>query len=241
MARYITAAQAVERVLRTMSLSVSVDIAGSLDSTTALLWHLLAEEGQKLLDENTEWQMLNRSYIFNTVPGQTDYPLPADFQHFLDDTGWNNTARIPLIGPLSSQTWRMLKARQLGGTTFQLQYIIENDTIKLYHSPSEAQELVIDYKGRGWVQDSVDSTVYLDRPVRDADIVLYSPRLITAALHNRWRVEKGFDTIASQKEYDDALAIAKYNDRPKMVLSLNSKTRFPYIGYTNMPDTGYGS
>lgn len=239
--RYITAKEAVSRVLQSMTMTTPVSVSGSSDPTTKLLWFLLGEVGEALLGASDEWQMLNRTYTINTTAGVTEYALPSDFENFIDDTGWNNTARLPLIGPMTSQQWRLLQARQLGGTTFRLQYIIENDKLVLYHAPSDSQELTIEYKGRGWVQDSNDPAVYKDRPENDADIILYKPRLITAALKNRWRIEKGFDTLISQQEYDDALADAKYTDKPKSTLSLNGRAQFPYLGYGNMPDTGYGS
>lgn len=240
MARYITAGEAVTRVLKSMSLSVPVSISGSTDSTTALLWHLLGQTTEKLVDKH-EWQMLNRTYIFNTVVDQLEYPLPADFQNFIDETGWNNTSRIPLIGPLSSQQWRLLQARQLGGTTLRLQYIIKNDKLKFYFAPSAVQEIAIYYKGKGSYQDAADPAIFYDRPQVDTDLVLYTPRLIVAALQNQWRIEKGFDTTATQREMESALIDAKYNDKPKVTLSLNSRSKFPYLGYQNMPDTSYGS
>jgi len=241
MDKYITAGEAVTRVLKTMSLQVPVTISGSGDSTVALLWHLLGEEGTNLLDQSHEWQMLNRTFTLTTVPAQLRYALPVDFQNFIDDTGWNNTARIPLIGPMTSQQWRLLQARQLGGTTLRLQYIIERNELVFYFSPSAANSITIDYTGRGWIQNGTDPTIFTSRPVNDNDLVLYPARLITAALQNRWRIEKGFDTLASQREFDDALAAAIYNDRPKNVLGLSGRSRFPYLGYNNMPDTAYGN
>ncbi len=239
--KFITTGEVVARVLQEMSLSVPVSISGSTDSTTALLWALLQREGEKLLGEADEWQMLNRTFTINTVADQLEYALPDDLESIVDDTGWNNTSRIPLIGPMTSQQWRLLQARQLGGTTLRLQYIIQDNKIVFYFAPSAAQEITFDYKGRGWVQDGTDPAVYRDYPENDSDIVLYKPRLIVAALKNRWRIEKGFDTVASSAERADALEDAKYTDRPKNVLSLGRQSRYPYLGYFNMPDTGYGS
>lgn len=239
--RFITAGEAVTRVLKSMSLSVPVSVSGSSDSTTALLWFLLGEVGREILDKHSEWQMLDRVMTINTIPGETRYSLPSDFQHFIDETGWNNTARIPLIGPMTTQQWRLLQARQLGGTTLRLQYVIENDEVVFYFAPSDTQEVTISYKGRGWVQDENDPTVYKDNPENDADIVLFDQNLIVAALKDRWRREKGFDTTVSAADYQEKLNFAVMNDRPRNALSISGRSRYPYLGYWNMPDTGYGN
>lgn len=238
--RFITAGQAVSDILKSMTLSVPVSISGSTDPTTRLLWFLLGEEGQKILSEYQEWQMLTRVYTLTMTPGVTEYDLPADFQNFIDDTGWNMSARIPLLGPMTTQQWQLLQARQLGGTTLRLQYIIRGDKLVFYFAPTDSQTISIAYKGRGWVQDADDPLEFKDRPEEDNDIILFDPLLIKAALKNRWRIEKGFDTITSQQEYDNALESAKYDDRPKNTLSMGARSRYPYLGYWNMPDTGLG-
>lgn len=235
--RYITAQEAVTRVLKSMSLPVPVSVSSSSDPTTALLFHLLGQVGEDLVDKH-EWQFFDKTLTITTVPGITRYALPSDFQNFVDSTAWNRTQRLPLAGPLTSQEWAYINARLLGGIT-ELIYTIEGDEIVLYSSPSAAQSLSIAYKGKGWVRDGADPLVFKDRPAADADVILYAPRLIVARLKNQWRIEKGFDTLVSQQEADDALDDAKYNDKPKrdlnMVRRANLGLATPYVA-----DTGFG-
>lgn len=234
--RYDTAGNIVKRVLGSLSLPVPTEVSSATDATSKQMWTLLTECGQDLLRHN--WQILTRTQSITTT-AETEYALPTDFERYIDETGWNNTGRLPLIGPLSSQQWRLLQARQLGGTTIRLQYVIEGDLIKLYQAPTPAQTLTLEYISRGWVRDANDPDEYKDHPESDADIVLYRPRLMVAYLKQAWRMAKGF--ASTDQEYREALDDALYNDVSKSSLMLSSRAQYPYLGYQNMPDTGYGS
>ncbi len=242
MNRRITAYEVVRRTLASMALPIPQSASGSTDSITMQMWALLTECGQELLDKHggDGWEFFLKTHTITTVPGTLTYDLPSDFQAYVDATGWNNTARIPLIGPLSPQMWRLLQARQLGGTTLRMQYVIRADKIEFEFVPDDAQTLAIDYIGRGWVRDATVSTTYRDFVENDSDIVMYDPRLIISMLKYKFRQAKGFDANAAEEEYENALAQAKYNDKPKNDLRLSGRSDYPYLGYLNMPDTNYG-
>jgi hypothetical protein len=212
--RYITALAIVQRVVQAMALPVPTTGASATDATTKQLWALLRECGQEVMDEY-EWQIINKTYEFNIQDPTLEYALPEDLQQFIDSASWNLTSRIPLIGPLTTQQWQLLQARQLGGTTLRLQFIIEAGVFKVYWAPSDAQEVSMSYQSRGWVQDATVPTTYRDYPENDADIVLFDPRVMITKLLLEFRKKKGFSTVDDQAAYDKALKTAKYNDRPK--------------------------
>jgi hypothetical protein len=238
--RRISGYDCVKRVLGGQGLPIPVSASGSQNALDRQIWALLTEVGQDLLEKHN-WQGLNNTYTITTVPGQTTYPLPNDFQSFIDSTAWNNNARLPLIGPMSDQDWALLQARQLGGTTLRMQYIIQDDNVEFYAVPTEVQTITMPYISRGWVRDATNPLLYRDYVANDGDTIMYAPRLIIAALKRRFRIEKGFDATAADEEYRLALEAAKYNDSPKKDLSLNSRAGYPYLGYWNMPDTNYGT
>lgn len=238
--RYVTAYEVVKRVLANQGLPVPVSATSSQNALDRQLWSLLTEVGQDLMEEY-EWQIKSKTFTINTTPGIAEYDLPTDFKSFVDSTGWNMDARLPLIGPMSEQDWRLLQARQLGGTTLRMQYIIQEDKVVFYAVPDQTQEVTISYASRGWVRDTTNPSVFRDFVQNDGDLVLYDPRLVVSALKRRFRIEKGFDATAADQEYTKALEAAKYNDRPKNDLSMSHRSMYPYLGYINMPDTGYGS
>lgn len=235
-----TAGNIVRRALGTMGLQKPVEAGESpSDKTVSQMWDLLTECGRDMIREY-EWQVLTRTHAL-TTDGQTSYDLPEDWDRYIDATGWNNTGRMPLIGPLSRQQWRMLQARQLGGTTIRLQYVIERGQLVLYFAPSPNQTLNIDYISRGWVQDEGDDTLFRDYVKNDSDRVLFDSSMMVALLKYRWREAKGFEATDARIAYEKALDKAKYADSPKNRLSLNNRSGFPYLGYFNIPDTNYGS
>lgn len=234
-----TAGNICKAVLSVLGLPVPQVVSQATDSTSKQIWALLTECGQDLLDKH-EWQFFNRTHQFNTIPGTLIYDLPSDFQNYIDSTGWNNTARIPLIGPLTDQQWRLLQARQLGGTTLRMQYVIAADKVEFYFVPDTPQTIAIEYKGRGWVRNGTNPLIFRDYIETDSDLVLYDRRLMITYLKYRWREVKGFDSTNDREAYEDALDNAKYNDKPKVDLRISGAAGYPYLGYLNMPDTGYG-
>jgi hypothetical protein len=237
--RIETAGNIVRRVLGSLGLPQPADVVEATDATSRQMLALLVECGQDLVAD-FDWQVLDKTHEFTTTAA-TEYDLPEDWERYVDDAGWNNTGRMPLLGPLSAQQWRMLEARQLGGTTLRLQYVIENNKIVLYFAPSPAQTLAISYISRGWVEDAADPAIRRDYVANDADKVLFRPRLMVSFLKYKWREAKGFDASAAYMEYQNALDAAKYSDKPKSSLQISGRQGFPYLGYVNMPDTGFGN
>lgn len=238
--RLITAGDVVNRTLASMGLPKYVSPSQSTDATARQMWALLTECGQDLLDAH-QWRQFKKTYEFTTLPGEVNYQLPSDFHYFVDETGWNNTARIRLSGPLNSQQWRLLQARQLGGTLININYILEGGNIVLYAAPSPEQTLALSYQSRGWVQDQTNLTVYRDFVENDSDLVLFDPRLMISYLKFKWRDAKGFDSTSAGAEFLGRLNAAKYNDAPKRDLNLAGRVSIPLIGVANISDTGYGS
>lgn len=238
--RFITGYEIVRRALSVIGLPVPVSVAGSTDAVAVQCWALLTELGQELLNDH-QWQLKTKTFTIVTDPLVKLYDLPVDFVRFVDNTDWNNTARLPLVGPMTEQQWALLVARQLGGTTFQLQYRLNQDQLELYYSPSTPNTLSLTYISRGWVQDGSDPLLFKDMMEQDSDICLFDPRLIISMLRFRYRRAKGFDTTDLEQEFNDALVNAQNNDSPAQTLNLSYMGRDDgYLGYKNMPDTGYG-
>lgn len=238
--RYETGQTIVGRVLRAMNLPVPASVAGSTEGIPVQMWELLTACGRELMENAHQWQIKNKTYTFTTTAALT-YAVPSDLVYFKDNTGWNLTARIPLIGPMTDQQWALLVARQLGGTTLYLQFRVADDNIEFYFVPSDPQNVSIEYNGRGWVQDESDPLVFRDFVENDGDLILFPPLLMFKMLKLKWRDAKGFDTTKEQYDFDNFLNTVIGNDKPNPDLSIARVNRYPYLGLFNLPDTGYGS
>lgn len=238
--RYESAGILMARALRAQGLPVPSSFVGSTDPAAILLLELATELGREL-NSPGKWQLFDRTHTFTTASPTLNYPVPDDLEYYIDGTGWNLTARVPLIGPMTPQQWALLQARQLGGTTLYMQFQVAEDEIQFYFVPSDPQDVSIAYQGRGWVQDGTVSTTYRDFVKNDSDIVQYDPLLFQLGLINLWRDRKGFDTTRSSRKYEDRLSVCLAKDSPSPDLHTSRQTRYPYLGLWNLPDTGYGS
>lgn len=235
---YITCNECIRRVLGPMGLPKPANVFDATDQISRQMIDLLTECGQELLGEYN-WQDIIATQTIVTDTN-TSYAIPDDWERYIDDTEWNNTGRIPMIGPMTPSQWRMLQARQLGGTTLRLQYVIRANKIVLYYAPTPAQTLQIDYISRGWLIDGTDNTIRRDTVQKSDDLIIYSPRLIVPMLKWRFRESKGFDSMAAKEEYESALEIAKYSDRPHSALPISGRQSYPYLGSQNIPDVNFG-
>lgn len=239
MSRFTTALDIVQQAAVRSGLPKPAVASGSTDALTAQLWSLLAESGQEMA-KGYNWEQLQATYLFATAPGVTQYDLPADFDGFANSTAWNRTSRLPMIGPASPQDWQTLVARNLGGNTISLIYRQIGQSLVLYSSPSSAQQVAFEYKSRNWVTDATNPLVSRDSPINDGDIVMFDQTLMVAALRLKLRQEKGFDTTVQQQAFNDLFDAATARDTDAPVLSASHKSRYPLLGYLNIPDTNYG-
>lgn len=236
--KFTTVSVVLGKVFRELGLTVPSTFVGNTDITAAQLVEFLTSAGQDLCTM-TDWQMLHKEWTV-TLTSATTYPLPADWNSFVDDTMWDNTSRWPVLGPITPQVWRMLKARLLGGNTISLQYRIVGNQLVLYAAGAVGDMVVSDYYSRGWLLQA-DGVTYRDNPGADSDQILFDPRIIGPLVKYKWRDAKGFDTVAASDEFQDAWDLIVGRDTPSPILSIGNRNVYPYLGYNNMPDTNYGS
>jgi hypothetical protein len=236
--RRITAGDAVIRALQAQGLPAPTVVSASSEPNAIQMWALLRECGQDLLGK-FNWQNLTETYVFTTVAGQLLYPLPEDFERFIDNTAWNVSSKLPMVGAVNNVQWKGMQVRS-GNTNAVYYYTINGDHIQFSKDPGNGINISMDYISRGWLIDGSNATILRDAPNADTDIIKYDPRLIVAYLKFKFREAKGFDTAAADREYQMALEDARGKDAPRRVLRIGGRSRFPFLGVNNLPDTGYG-
>jgi len=234
----ITGLEAVTAVLETLGLVSPTVAASSQDRIVKQMWRLATEVGEQLIAEY-EWQRLLREHTIVTVPGTQTYPLPADWDSYLVDSQWNRTTRIPAIGALTQQEWQTIKARNLGGTTFAMMFIVRGGFVEFAFAGSTAQTVVLPYRSRGWVL-AADNITLRDNLQQDTDTVLLDPVLFKVALKLAWQSAKGFDITGTVLEYNRVYSNAVSADAPARSLSLRQGAGGVLLNRLNVPDTGFG-
>jgi hypothetical protein len=217
--RQRTGLDIVKSVCGQLGLPVPTAVASNpADKLAQQMWWLLSEAGERLVKpmHGYRWQVLKRTWTLNTVPGQTQYPLPVDWDSFIDQTANSKSLLMPLAGPVGDATWAYLAASTMGPTIW-LTYRTRRGMFEIMSSPATAQEVHIDYTSRAWVQAA--GGAYADQLQQDDDVCLYDAELIKAALKLAFLQAKGFDTTVAQNDFDLALELAINADSDAPIIS----------------------
>lgn len=223
---------------------ISSDVAdpyASSDINLVQLVRHLKSLGQDLV-RDYQWTHLQRQHTFNTVAGVDTYQLPTDFQRFIDQTGWNRTQRMPLIGPVSPQGWQQLQVMTSAGVV-DIMYRIVGDQLKLFPAPQADDTISYEFISDLWVSHVGDTEPLTNAPVSGAEQLWFDRRLLVCGVKLRWLRAKGFDTTAAQDDYDRALSRAQGGDGVAPVLNLNRQpfTANRALDLANVPETGFGT
>lgn len=237
--KFGTISVVMSRIVSELGLNTPASFVGNVDLTISQLMSFFTSAGQDLCTM-TDWQYLHKEWTLPIVPPNVNYALPVDWNSFVDATMWNNSTSLPVIGPLTPQVWRMLKARFAGGMTISIQYRIIGNQLVLFQAPGSAMNITTDYYSRGWLL-AFDGVTYRDNPGADSDTVLFDQSIIIPLVKLRWRANKGFDTSNDVQAFNDAWDLIVGRDTPAPTLSIGPRSIYPYLGYTNIPDTNYGS
>jgi hypothetical protein len=188
-----------------------------------------------------DWPVLVMPGNVTTVVGQETYPLPADFEHEINDTMYSATRYEQIRGSLTPGDWARQR-RALSPDIGQYRFRIYGNPlmIHLIPIPQMVENLVYEYKTTNRVRrvDSSLGATYGD----DQDVSLVPEELVRKGIHWRIRRAKGLDY---SEEFDD-YEIAR-NSRLAQQLAFGSMPvaiRNPWgnapitDGY--VPEWGYG-
>jgi hypothetical protein len=163
-------------------------IIDNLNDTARLVFAAIEDATQYVLWAHvTGWQILMKSYTFDTVDGQQGYDLPSDilYNSIITDSFWNATTRYRVIGPVSPMQWQMNVNLLLIPTIIQ-QYIIMGNQLLLYPTPSADQSLNYLYLSENCIY-SIDNSPQNDWEA-DSDYSILSEYAIE--LQASWRYLK---------------------------------------------------
>jgi hypothetical protein len=234
----------VQTVSSMVSYTVSADPGADSDPAIQQMIQAANLAGKDILAMH-EWQELTRPFTISITadaPGQREkaFDLPVDFYEFIDQTQWNSTMQWPAIGPVSAQAWQQLLVRQTL-PTLSFYWQVRGSKIYILSPPTSAQDLTFYYQSAAWVQDQDDATLLKNRLVKNGDICLVEPYLVTLLTRVKWLEMKGLDSAAAMRDFQVAFENRKGNEKGAPVLNMAACQRFPYLNpIANLPDTGMG-
>jgi len=194
--------------------------------------------------QNAAWEGLVREFKFTTQSGDTGvYALPDDFGYMINQTGWDQTNNVPMLGPLGAQQWAYLKGRDLVSQTIYASFReLENKLFLFPQPPPVGLDISFEYISRNWVNVKGQPDQYADFCDSPADVVLYSPHLFERLLKLRFLQARGFDTTVAQNQFEVSFTSWTAKDKGAPVLNAGRGGRgMRYLdGYGNTPDTRFG-
>lgn len=244
MARQLTANDIINRAAVEVGLLRDVDPVASSAEAFIQLTELLNASGQEMVELH-EWQILNKVYQFTVQLGDSgDYALPDDFSYMINQTGWDQTNRVSIGGPLSPQDWSYLEGRDLVSQSIYASFRLWDNDMSLFpQPPPEGLRVRFEYISRNWVKEAGAGNITKDAVSQGTDLVLYEPILIIKLLKAKFLEAKGFDSKAARIEFETIFLSRTGKDTGAPILNAARGTRgFPYLHpYYSTPDTGFGS
>src|SRR5690606_16516283 len=143
------------------------------------------------------------------------------FRYIKNQTIWDRTEKLPVLGPMSGGEWQAVKAMFQTGPRFRFR--IRQGKLLANPAPPAGHEWAFEYVSKFWITDEtgVDLKQYFSA---DSDIVLLPPEIMLMGLRWRWMREKGLDYAEIFRTYELQVKDALGRDGGKPVLSMSDET-----------------
>ena len=206
-----TALQVVQNVAAEVGLVRPTTLHSDSDKTGRTVRVLLNRGGRILTRMQGSfgegWAVLNTEYVFDTVPGQEEYPLPVDFWTFITETLWDRSTFRELRGSLAPSEWQELRSGLIETVSIAPLYRLRKNSLNpaarsifLDPVPSTTDTLVFEYISTNWVK--APSGVLQDQVTSDADTFLFDDDLIELDVSWRFRKSRGLDFVSELTEFE---------------------------------------
>ena len=197
----LTIAQSVLR--ETKNSSIPTTIIGNTQDVALQILEVLKVTMVEL-GRSYDWQELQKEATFTSVASTEGYDLPSDFDHFVNETFWNEDEMWPIKGPMTPEEWRILKNSTIsGGATTEYFRIRQGQTL-LFPIPASAQSYIYEYISNQRILSSVGAgqaewLAYTDVPAIDDYIVRLDATW-------RWLMNNGRPYAEEQRAANNAIA-----------------------------------
>lgn len=169
---------------------------------------------------------------------QTKYAFPSDFDRLIDRTDWDKSQHWEMLGPETAQQWQWLKSGFIS-TGPRVRFRPLGNLFQIWPAIGAEHTLGFEYVSNVWA--ATTAGVAKGSFTVDTDTCIFPDRLMVLALKRKYWESKGFDTTALERDYSAELDLAKANDAGSPTLSMAPRINSTLIGWTQIPDSGYGS
>lgn len=222
--------QTVQHFCRRQNIPVPATVYGTTDPQVQQVMSLLEEEGNDLSSRGA-WQGITFEAAHTTIAaedqGAIDTIASNGFRYIKNQTIWDRTSRLPVIGPLDGQDWQALKALQVSGPRFRFR--IRGGKLLVNPAPAAGSDWRFEYISQNWILGA-DLMTYKQYFTLDTDTMLLPDTLLLMGLRWRWLREKGQDYAELFRTYEMQVKDALGRDGGKPVLHADESSQGPQPG-----------
>jgi len=211
----------VQNFCRRTNIPVPSTVIGSTDPRVLQVQALLEEEGNDLAVRGS-WQGLTFEASLSTLAQEDQGAISSiatnGFRYIKNETIWDRTTRLPVLGPVNGVDWQALKAVVTTGPRYQFR--IRGDRLLVNPPPPAASAWYFEYVTQNWIL-AADGTTYKQYFTLDTDTMLLPETLMLMGLRWRWMREKGMDYAELFRTYEMQVKDALGRDGGKPVLHMD--------------------
>lgn len=206
-------------------------VYGSTDTKVLQIMALLEEEGNDLAVAGA-WQELQFQASHTTIAaedqGAIDSIATNGFRYIKNQTIWDRTTKLPVLGPMSDKEWQALKAVIVTGPRYRFR--IRGNHLLVNPAPPAGSAWYFEYQSKNWILED-DGVTYASSFSDDDDTPLLPESLLLSGLRWRWKKEKGLDYSEDFRTYEMQKKDALGRDGGKpIVYADNNPWRGPLPG-----------
>jgi len=182
----------VQKVCQRTGIPKPATVMGATDNQVLQLVALLEEEVNDLAKRHT-WQGLEHEAVHATIAAEDQgdiETLDPGFRYLRNNTIWDTTDRLPVLGPLTGQQWQALKAILSNGPRYQFRF--RGNHLLVNPIPAAGHVWKFEYQSKNAILDA-DGVTVKEFFTSDTDTFLLPDDLHLLGLRWRFMREKGLD------------------------------------------------
>jgi hypothetical protein len=193
---------------------------GSTDSQITQLLALLEEEVNSLATRH-DWQGLEHEAVHTTINAEDQgaiETLDLGFRFLRNNTIWDYTDRLPVLGPLSGKQWQAIKAILANGPRYYFRF--RGNHLIVNPIPAAGHVWKFEYQSKYAIL-AADGVTLKEFFTADTDTFILPDDLHLLGLRWRWMREKGLDYGELFNAYEYQVKDAMGRDGGAPVLSMD--------------------
>lgn len=183
------------------------------------------------------WAQLKQQWSPPLVANQSSYTLPPGWSYFVDQTQWDKTNGMPLLGPKSAAEWAWLTSGNVASFP-RMRYRVMANKFEILPVPKAGTTTVLtmEYVSENWVAGAPSAVPNQALVLADGDVVWYQPWLMVKYTKLKWLQLKGFPSDAAAGDFQRMFDALKGKDVGAPILSLVPRNSMMFIGDQSIPD-----